>query len=71
MPKIPNNIPNLSCSVEDFYLRYFKENLGNFEIDLKVCFFETKENFEKIQKKFDEFLKMGIDNFEINLLFYL
>lgn len=58
LPKIPNNIPSMNCMVEDFYLKYFKENLGNFEINLKDCFFSTKNKFEDIQRKFDDFCKL-------------
>jgi len=60
LPKIPNNIPSMNCRVEDFYLRYFSENLGNFEINLKDCFFATKQKFDEIDKRFEEFCQFGI-----------
>lgn len=59
LPKIPNNIPSLNCFVEDFYLKYFKENLGNFEINLRDCFFDNQIKFDEIQKKFDDFCRFG------------
>jgi len=59
LPKISNNIPSLNCFVEDFYLRYFKENLGNFEINLKDCYLNTKIKFEEIHRKFDDLTKFS------------
>jgi hypothetical protein len=57
LPIITNNIPNLSCYVEDFFLKIFKEKLGSFEIDIKKSIIETKENFDKMEKKLEDFIK--------------
>lgn len=57
LPDIPSNIPNLNCYVEDYYLRYFKEKLGCFEIDLKKIFEETSQKFTKIEYKFTEMVE--------------
>lgn len=57
LPQIYTNIPNLNCFVEDYFLRYFKERLGSFEIDLKTVFQETCSKFDEIDKRFNNMIQ--------------
>lgn len=57
LPILTNNVPVLSCYVEDFFLKIFKEKLGFFEISIKDSIIETKKIFDEMQNKLEDFIK--------------
>lgn len=57
LPKLTNNIPQLSCYVEDFFLKIFKEKLGSFEISIRDSVIETKSAFKEMDEKLEEFIR--------------
>lgn len=69
LPILTNNVPALSCYVEDFFLKIFKEKLGFFEIDIKDCIIETKKNSDEMQRKLEEFISKR--NLFISFLFFI
>ncbi len=57
LPVLADNIPLLSCYVEDLFLRIFKERLGTFEINIKKSIHETRKNFIDIDQKLNALIK--------------
>jgi hypothetical protein len=55
LPVFTNNVPALSCFVEDFFLKIFKQKLGFFEISIEDAIIDTKKNFEQMENKIEEF----------------
>ena len=58
-----NNIPALSCYVEDFFLKIFKEKLGSFEISIRDSVIDTKASFDEMQRKLEAFIKKSKSHF--------
>lgn len=63
LPILTENIPSLNCYAEDFFLRLFKEKLGNFELDIQKSIFETKNSFKEMDRRLNEFIKKSKKNY--------
>jgi len=63
LPVLTNNIPALSCYVEDFFLKIFKEKLGSFEISIRDSVIDTKASFDEMQRKLEAFIKKSKSHF--------